>query len=131
MLHFGEAFLKPAGAFFGESELVGGYIQRRDVQAHGLGILHGELAKAADPGNCKPLSRSYLGLLDTLVSGDAGTKYRRHFREIGVVRQATDIRSSPNYVLGEAAVDAVAGIMLGATEAPTSKLERSTAALCS
>src|SRR6516165_2391069 len=87
------------------------------MQAHGLGILHGELAKTADPGDCKPLSRSHLGLLDAFVSGDAGTKNRRHFREIGALRQATDIRSSPNYVLGEAAVDAVAGIMLSVTEA--------------
>ena len=101
----------------GERELLLGHVERRDMQAHRLGVLHGELPEPADPGDRDPLARPRLGLLDALVSGDAGAKDRRHFREIRIVWATARHKARPDHVLGEAAVDAVAGIVLRLTEA--------------
>src|SRR5271166_5464866 len=87
------------------------------MQPHRLGVLHRELAKAADPGDCDPLSRPRLGLLDALVAGDAGAEDRRHFGEIAPLRQSTDVGRGSNHVLGEAAVDAVTGVVLPGAKA--------------
>src|SRR5271165_638959 len=87
------------------------------MQPHRLGILYCHLPKAADPGDCNPLSRPSLGLFDALVTGDAGAKARRHFGEIAPLRQSTDVGRRSDHVLGEAAIDAVTGVVLPGAKA--------------
>src|SRR5215469_11267832 len=87
------------------------------MQAHRLRVLYGELPETADAGDCQPLSRPRLGFLDALVSGDPGTKDGRHFGEIRLLGQSPYIRRSADDVLGEAPVNAVAGVVLRVTEA--------------
>ena len=43
-----------------QRKLVLGDVEGGDMQAHRLGVLHGELPEAADPGDCEPLSRASL-----------------------------------------------------------------------
>src|SRR5947209_6178468 len=87
------------------------------MQAHDLCVLHGELSETADTGDREPLSRLGLGFLDALVSGDPGAKDGSHFGKIRLLGQAAYIRRGADDVLGEAAVSAVAGVVLRITEA--------------
>jgi len=57
--------LRAGGA--GERKLFLGDVEGRNVQAHGLGILYGQLAEAADPGDRDPLSGLRLGFLDAFI----------------------------------------------------------------
>ena len=60
------------------------------------------------PEMSDPLAWLRFGLLDALVGGNAGAKYRRHGREARIIGQPSDIRGRPNHVLGKAAIDVVA-----------------------
>jgi hypothetical protein len=54
--------------------------------------------------------------LTPLVSGDAGAHDRRHVDEIGALRNAADISGAREHILGKAAIDAVAGVVLFAAQ---------------
>src|SRR6478672_11099221 len=87
------------------------------MQSHRLCVLHCELPETADARYREPLSGLCLRLFDAFVSCHPGAKDRRHFGEIRIVGQALYIRRSTDDVLGKAAVDAVAGVVLRVTEA--------------
>lgn len=87
-----------------------------DVQAHGPGVLHGDVAEAADAGDRHPLAGARVGLLEPLVDGDAGAEDRRDFSEFDVFRQNSDVVRVGQYVFGIAAVHRVAGVLLALAE---------------
>src|SRR3989338_5417125 len=51
-------------------------VDRRHVEPHRLGVLHGHVTQAADAGDHDPLARLGLGRLQSLVDGNARAQYR-------------------------------------------------------
>ena len=92
--------------FFG-AEINGGY-----VQAHGFGVLNGDVAESAGAGNDDPLAGLGAGELQTFVGGDAGAENRGGVGEGKIFRQAAEIIGLAEGVLREAAVHGIAGIFL-------------------
>jgi len=96
----------------GQLQLALANVQRDDMQAHRLGILHGDMPQPADAGNGHPFARLRFGLLQPLVDGDARAQDRRHRHEIDAVGQAAGKGRAGDRIFGVGAVYAVAGIML-------------------
>jgi hypothetical protein len=82
------------------------------MHPHGLRILDGNMAEPADPGNGNPLARTRLGFLQALIGRHTGAKDRRYFCKVNAIRQACREGRRGDAVFGEAAVAAVAGIVL-------------------
>ena len=89
-----------------------GDVERHDMKAHRLGVLDRDMAEAADAGDRHPFAWPRLGLLQSFVGGDARTQNRCERGEVGLFGQASDIGRRTDRVLGEAAIDAVAAIVL-------------------
>ena len=60
----------------GQRQLVVGDVDRGHAQAHGLGVLHRDVAESADTGDDNPLAGLGLGHLQALVDRDAGAQHR-------------------------------------------------------
>ena len=95
------------------AELLLGDVQRRDVEAHGAGVLNCDVTESSDAGDREPLTRASFGFLDALVSGNPGTKNRRHGCKVDAVRKSSDVGRTADRVFSEAAVHAVAATALG------------------
>ncbi len=87
-------------------------IHRDHVQAHGAGVLHGDVTEAAYTGDGHPLAGPRPGFLEALVHRHPGTEDRRDLEEVDVLRQDADVVGVSQHVLGIAAVDRVAGVLL-------------------
>ena len=81
-------------------------------QAHGPRVLHGDVSEAADAGDRHPLAGPRVGHLQALVDGDACAQDRRNSERVDVVRDARRVGGVDEHVAAEAAVDAVAAVLL-------------------
>ena len=78
-----------------------------DSSARHPGVLHRQVAEAADPEDRDEVGRARTGDLDRLVGGDTGAGQRGGVERVDAVRDADDeVRGIGHDVLGEAAVDA-------------------------
>ncbi|KAF1852498.1 hypothetical protein Lal_00037231 [Lupinus albus] len=100
----------------GQRQLVFVDVGRHHVHAHGLGVLHGHVAQAADAGNHHPLTRAHLGFLQALVDGHARAQHGGCRAEVQPVRQAADEVGIGQTIFGKAAVDRIAGVLLFGTQ---------------
>jgi hypothetical protein len=100
----------------GQGQLFFADVERGHVQAHRLGVLHGQMTETADAGNRDPFAGSRLGFADALVGGDAGAEDRRQRGEIAALRQAGHVGRSADRVFGERPVHAVAAVVLALAE---------------
>ena len=100
----------------GEGQLLVGDVDRDHLAAHGLRVLHGDVAEPADPGDHHGVAGLGVGLLQALVDGDAGTEDRCRHLEVETVRQVADIVGVRQHVFGEAAVHRIAGVLLGVAQ---------------
>ncbi len=82
------------------------------IEAHGLGILHRQVAEAADARDHHPVVRPGVGDLEPFVNGHAGAEDRRDLDKADVGGQVTDIVGIGNDIFGEAAVHRIAGVLL-------------------
>ena len=92
----------------GMRQLVVVDVHRAHAQAHGLGVLHAQMAQAADARNHNPLTRLGLGFLDALVGGDAGADQRCCFQCRQANRNVRHIVGVGQDVFGKAAVLGIA-----------------------
>ena len=88
------------------------HVDRRHLQAHRARVLHGHVTEPTDAGDHDPLAGLRVGDLEPLVDRDARAQHRRRRDEVQSVRQMADIGRVGQGVLGEAAVDRVAGVAL-------------------
>ncbi|MCY1293477.1 hypothetical protein D9M70_427380 [compost metagenome] len=88
------------------------HIHRRHVQAHGLRVLHGDMAEPADAGDRHPLAGARPGFLEALVHGDARAEDRRDLGEADLFRQDTDEVGVRQHIFGITAVYRIAGVLL-------------------
>jgi hypothetical protein len=72
-----------------ELELLIGYVDCGNVEAHGLGVLDGQVTEAADAGDDDPVAGLGVGGLKALVDRDAGAHDRRDFDEANVLGQVS------------------------------------------
>jgi hypothetical protein len=94
-----------------QSELAVIDVDGRDVEAHGLGILHGHMAQAADAG----ITTQSPGLASVTFSPlyrDPGAEHGSDVDKAHVGRQMAHIVGIGQCVVGKAAVDRIAGIGL-------------------
>src|SRR6185312_10631295 len=114
---FGEGVDGDFGAVLaGQSQLVLGNVDGGHAQAHGHGILDGDVAEPADPGDYDPLAGARLGHLQALVDRDAGAEDRGDFHGVGAVRDAGGEVRVHQHVLAEGAVNTVSAVLLGFAE---------------
>ena len=97
----------------GKGELLLGDVECGDVKAHGLGVLHGDMAETTDAGNRNPFAWMGFGFLDSLVGSDPGAKDRGQRSKVAVLWQARDIVRRADGVFSEAAIHGVAAHVLG------------------
>ena len=75
-------------------------------------VLDGDVAESADAGDRHPLSGPGVGYLEALVHGDAGAQDGRDLQRIDAVRDSWGVGGVDQHVGAEAAVDAVAPVLL-------------------
>jgi len=75
-------------------------------------VLEREMAEPADAEDRDQVGRARAGDLDRLVGGDAGAGERRRIDRVDPVRDPDDVAAVRLHVLGQAAVDRVAGVLL-------------------
>ena len=66
-------------------------VERGDVEAHRLGILHGDVAEPADARNRDPFAGARFGFLEALVGRHSGAQDRRDLLEVGAGVQVADV----------------------------------------
>src|SRR5690606_26272329 len=103
--------LRPVAA--GELELAVIDVDRGDAQPHGDGVLDGDVAEPADPGDQHPLAGLGVGDLEALVDGDPGAEDRRGGGRVHAVGDDGAVPGVDEHVLAEGAVDGVAAVLLG------------------
>jgi hypothetical protein len=82
------------------------------AQAHRPRVLHGDVAQTADAVDRHPLAGPGVGHLEVLVGGDAGAQDGSYFQWVDVVRDSWGVGGVDQHVGAEAAVDAVAAVLL-------------------
>jgi hypothetical protein len=97
----------------GEGEFVVRDVHRGDAQAHGHGILDGDVPQPADAGDGDPLPRLGFGHFQSLVDGDAGAEHRGHLHGVRTGGNSGGEPAVHQHVLTEGAVHTVAGVLLG------------------
>src|SRR6185295_6014334 len=75
-------------------------------------ILHRDVAETADAGDRHPLAGPGVGHLEALVDGDAGAQDGRYFQRVDAVRDSWGVGGVDQHVGAEAAVHAVAAVLL-------------------
>jgi hypothetical protein len=93
----------------GEAELGIVHVDGRHAQAHGDGILNGDMAETADAQHGDPLARPDFGTLQSAMGSDPGAEDGRQGKEIGVLRQPADEGGRRHHELGIAARHGIAG----------------------
>ena len=86
------------------------------AQPHGPRVLHGDVAESADAGDRPPTVRPGVGHLEALVDSDAGAQDGRYFQRVDGVRDSWGVGGVDHHVAAEAAVDAVAAVLLALTQ---------------
>ena len=66
-------------------------VDRGDVEAHRLGVLHRHVAEPADAGDRHPVAGLAVEHLEALVDGHAGAQHRRDLGEADARRQVADV----------------------------------------
>jgi hypothetical protein len=85
-------------------------------QPHGPRILHRDVAQTADAGDRHPLPGPGVGHLESLVHGDARAQDGRYLQRVDAVRDSWGVGGVDQHVGAEAAVDAVAAVLLALTQ---------------
>jgi hypothetical protein len=95
-----------------QRQLVLGDVDGHHVQAHRLGVLHGDVAESTDAADGQPLARPGVGFFDSLVGCYAGAKNRRRAHEVQSGRQLHGIVRVRKHVLCITSIDAIACVVL-------------------
>lgn len=99
---------EPAGEVeFGVVDVDGDHLH-----PHGHRILYRHMAETADAGDDDRIAGPGIGHLQALVDRHARAQHRRDFVEADIVRQVADIIGVGQHVVGEPAIDRIAGVQL-------------------
>ena len=105
---------------FGDVELGFEDVDGGNGCAGDLGVLHGQVAESADSEHGHEVRRTGARHLDRLVRGDTGARQRSGVERVDPGRYEAHERGVGEDVLGEAAVDGVAGVAgVGAQRLPS------------